>query len=138
MKADIVWDGGTTKVVLLEPLNIDGWEVPAGYEIESRLLKPYFSCVDRRCIPTRLNTFTSFPHNFMKGNKKELLIWKKYGKQSLILMDMRLRRLEEYEVGGLLEKEELDLVKVVERECFQISQDYTSLVYVKMDIRVLL
>ena len=32
MKADIVWDGGTTKVVLLEPLNIGGWTVPVGYE----------------------------------------------------------------------------------------------------------
>ena len=54
MKADIVWDGGTTFVVLLEPLNIDGWEVPAGYESDGasvpRWLWPWCSPLDGRYI----------------------------------------------------------------------------------------
>lgn len=35
MKADIVWDGGTTKVVLLEPIEVGGWQVPAGYDMKA-------------------------------------------------------------------------------------------------------
>lgn len=54
MKADIVWDGGTTKVILLEPLNIGGWEVPAGYESDGasvpRWLWPWCSPLDGRYI----------------------------------------------------------------------------------------
>ena len=54
MKADIVWDGGTTKVVLLEPLNIDGWEVQEGYESDGasvpRWLWPWCSPLDGRYI----------------------------------------------------------------------------------------
>lgn len=54
MKVDIIWDGGTTKVVLLEPLNIDGWEVPAGYESDGasvpRWLWPWCSPLDGRYI----------------------------------------------------------------------------------------
>lgn len=53
MKADIVWDG-TTKVILLEPLNIDGWGVPAGYESDGasvpRWLWPWCSPLDGRYI----------------------------------------------------------------------------------------
>lgn len=54
MKADIVWDGGTTKVVLLEPLNIGGWEVPEGYESDGasvpRWLWPWCNPLDGRYI----------------------------------------------------------------------------------------
>ena len=31
MKADIIWDEGTTKVVLLEPVEVAGWTVPVGF-----------------------------------------------------------------------------------------------------------
>lgn len=54
MKADIVWDGGTTKVVLLEPISIGGWEVPAGYESDGasvpRWLWPWCSPLDGRYV----------------------------------------------------------------------------------------
>ena len=54
MKADIVWDGGTTRVVLLEPLNIGGWEVPVGYESDGasgeRWLWPWCSPLDGRYV----------------------------------------------------------------------------------------
>ena len=54
MKADIVWDGGTTKVVLLEPLNIGGWEVLEGYESDGasvpRWLWPWCNPLDGRYI----------------------------------------------------------------------------------------
>ena len=54
MKADIVWDGGTTKVVLLEPIEVGGWEVPAGYESDGasvpRWLWPWCSPLDGRYV----------------------------------------------------------------------------------------
>ena len=54
MKVDIVWDGGTTKVVLLEPIDAGGWEVPAGYESDGasvpRWLWPWCSPLDGRYI----------------------------------------------------------------------------------------
>ena len=54
MKADIVWDGGTTKVILLEPLNIDGWEVPEGYESDGasvpRFAWPWCNPLDGRYL----------------------------------------------------------------------------------------
>ena len=54
MKADIVWDGGTTKVVLLEPIEAGGWEVPAGYESDGasvpRWLWPWCSPLDGRYV----------------------------------------------------------------------------------------
>lgn len=54
MKADIVWDGGTTKVILLEPIGIGGWEVPAGYESDGasvpRWLWPWCNPLDGRYI----------------------------------------------------------------------------------------
>ena len=54
MKADIVWDVGTTKVVLLEPISIGGWEVPAGYESDGasvpRWLWPWCSPLDGRYV----------------------------------------------------------------------------------------
>ena len=54
MKADIVWDGGTTKVVLLEPIEVGGWEVPAGVASDGasvpRWLWPWCSPLDGRYI----------------------------------------------------------------------------------------
>lgn len=54
MKADIVWEGGTTKVVLLEPLNFGGWTVPEGFASDGgsipRLLWPWCSPLDGRYL----------------------------------------------------------------------------------------
>ena len=54
MKADIVWDEGTTKVVLLEPIEVGGWTVPVGYESDGgsipRFAWPWCNPLDGRYI----------------------------------------------------------------------------------------
>ena len=54
MKADIVWDGGTTKVVLLEPIEVGGWTVPEGTISDGgsipRLFWPWCSPLDGRYV----------------------------------------------------------------------------------------
>lgn len=54
MKVDIIWDEETTQVVLLEPVEVDRWTVPAGYVSDGgsipRLLWSWCSPLDGRYI----------------------------------------------------------------------------------------